>query len=909
MASPTDQTGRVDPTPTDAATGLSAADVAARIARGQVNTIPSVHTRTIGQIVRGNVLSPINLIVAVLAALVIAAGSPKDALFGGVIVANSVIGVVQELRAKRVLDSLSVISAPQALVVRDGEVHSVQVHELVLDDVVELRAGAQVVADGVVLTDDSLEIDESLLTGEADAVVKSSGDEVLSGSAVVAGTGRARVTRVGAENYAVKLAEEARRFTLVDSPLRNDINRIVTWVGMMIIPVGVLLASSQFWRRNERWQDAVISTVAGLVGMVPEGLVLLTSVAFAVGVVRLAERRCLVQELPAIEVLARVDVLCTDKTGTITEGSMALAGVELLPRRGTGPMDRSDVDDVLAAMAHLDPDPNATVHALASHYPGTTRWTLNSRVPFSSSRKWSSMAFERHGSWVLGAPENVLGELYSGELRGAVERHATDGSRVLVLASGRIEMPETLCALCEVEPIALVLLEDVVRDDAAATLQFFADQGVTLKVISGDNNVTVGAVARRAGLEHWHDNVNAQTLPLDENGADFADAIEQSSVFGRVTPHQKRAMVKALQSRGHVVAMTGDGVNDVLALKDSDCGIAMASGSEATRGVAQLVLLDSNFSALPAVVAEGRRVINNIERVASLFLAKTTYSVVLSLLTGVFALAYPLRPIHLSILSWFTIGVPAFFLALEPNAERVQEGFLRRVLGRAVPAGLVIAGATMAVFAIAQLDDAVDARRCPQHRRTRGRLRGVDQPVPGRASAQRAAPRAGHHDGRAVRVGLRHAVEPRPVRAPSHRSVDIWPRRRVHRRGLPAAGARQPCRRPDSRSTWCRNDRVGCRPCHTSTTSRCRRSPASRWHSATSATRSCSSSTSRALEASPLSTQVCVRSTKTTRARASQSSPSRATSSALRSPGLMQRSSSSRRRSTTPRSRCSRRSK
>jgi cation-transporting ATPase E len=710
MATPTDRPERIDPTSSDAATGLSAADVAERVARGRVNTVPSTHTRTIGQIALANVLSPINLIVAVLAALVIAAGSPKDALFGGVIVANSVIGVVQEVRAKRVLDSLSVISAPHAFVVRDGVVHSVQVHELVLDDVVELRAGAQVVADGVVLTDDSLEIDESLLTGEADAVVKTSGDEVLSGSAVVAGTGRVRVTRVGAENYAVKLAEEARRFTLVDSPLRNDINRIVTWVGVMIVPVGLLLASSQFWRRDERWQDAVISTVAGLVGMVPEGLVLLTSVAFAVGVVRLAARRCLVQELPAIEVLARVDVLCADKTGTITEGSMALADVELLLRRDSGLMDRSDVDDVLAAMAHLDPDPNATVRALVSHYPGTSQWTLNSRVPFSSNRKWSSMAFEGHGSWVLGAPENVLGELYSGELRDAVERHAADGRRVLVLATARIDLPETLG---EAEPVALVLLEDVVRDDAAATLRFFTDQGVTLKVISGDNNVTVGAVARRAGLERWQDNVDAQTLPSDESSPGFVDAIEQSSVFGRVTPHQKRAMVRALQSRGHVVAMTGDGVNDVLALKDSDCGIAMASGSEATRGVAQLVLLDSNFSALPAVVAEGRRVINNIERVASLFLAKTTYSVVLSLLTGVFALAYPLRPIHLTILSWFTIGVPAFFLALEPNAERVHVGFLRRVLGRAVPAGLVIAGATMAVFAIAQLDDAVtpgDAR-------------------------------------------------------------------------------------------------------------------------------------------------------------------------------------------------------
>ena len=688
-----------------ARSGLSAAEVADRVARGATNMVPAAPTRSVQQIVRANVLTPVNLIVAILAALVIAAGSPKDALFGGVIVANSVIGIVQELRAKKVLDSLSVVSAPRAHVVRDGEVREVQVHELVLDDVVELRAGAQVVADGVVLTHDSLEVDESLLTGEADAVVKAEGDRVLSGSAVVAGTGRVQLTQVGADNYAAKLAEEARRFTLVNSPLRNDVNRIVTWVGFLILPVGVLLATSQFWRRDEGWREAIISTVAGLVGMVPEGLVLLTSVAFAVGVVRLAKRRCLVQELPAIEVLARVDVLCADKTGTITEGALAVA--EIRPIDDS--VERSDVDDTLSAIAHLDPDPNPTARALIDHYPGNSTWTMTGRVPFSSARKWSAMTFDGKGCWVLGAPENVLRDQFQGAMRDAVEERAADGQRVLVLASTDDVLGGDQVELGQVHPVALVLLEDVVREDAPDTLRYFAEQGVTLKVISGDNNVTVGAVARRAGLERWEDNVNATTLPDDSDTEAFADAIEASSVFGRVTPHQKRAMVRSLQARGHTVAMTGDGVNDVLALKDADCGVAMASGSEATRGVAQLVLLDSNFSALPAVVAEGRRVINNIERVASLFLAKTSYSVVLSVLTGVFAFAYPLRPIHLSILSWFTIGVPAFFLALEPNSSRVELGFLRRVLGRAVPAGVVIASATMAVFSIAQLDGGIDS--------------------------------------------------------------------------------------------------------------------------------------------------------------------------------------------------------
>ena len=698
---------------TDPTIGLTATEVADRVARGLSNTIPEAPTRTVAQIIRGNVLTPINLVVGILAALVIAAGSPKDALFGGVIVANSVIGVVQELRAKKVLDQLSVVSAPRAHAVRDGKIVELQVHELVQDDVVELRGGAQVVADGTVLTSENLEIDESLLTGEADPVVKSVGADVLSGSAVVAGTGRVVITKVGAENYAAKLAEEARRFTLVNSPLRNDVNRIVTWVGYLIVPVGLLLASSQFWRRNEGWQESIISTVAGLVGMVPEGLVLLTSMAFAVGVVRLARQRCLVQELPAIEVLARVDVLCADKTGTITEGSLAVSAVQALDGAGD-----AAVDAALAALAQLDPDPNATSKALNTHFTdlGTaaTTWAVTGRVPFSSARKWSGMTFADHGSWVLGAPENVLTDAYSGSLQQEVETHAALGQRVLVLATTDGTFADGVePTLPSVHPVALVLLEDIVRADAPETLKFFADQGVTVKVISGDNNVTVGAVARRAGLERWADNVNATTLPAD-GSEEFADAIESGTVFGRVTPHQKRAMVQALQARGHVVAMTGDGVNDVLALKDSDCGVAMASGSEATRGVAQLVLMDSNFSALPAVVSEGRRVINNIERVAALFLAKTTYSVILSLLTGVFALAYPLRPIHLSILSWFTIGVPAFFLALEPNDARVSDGFLRRVLGKAVPAGVVIAIATMGVFAIAQLDDAID----PDHART-----------------------------------------------------------------------------------------------------------------------------------------------------------------------------------------------
>lgn len=690
----------------DPATGLTAAAVADRRARGLVNDVPAAPTRTVLGILRGNIITPVNITIAVLAGLVIAAGSPKDALFSGVIVANSVIGIVQELRAKRALDRLSVLNAPRARVVRDGDVIDLHATELVLDDIIELRSGDQVVADGEIVVDDRLEVDESLLTGEADPVPRTAGDTVLSGSAVVAGTGRMTVTKIGADHYAARLAEEARRFTLVDSPLRNDINRIVTVVGLAIIPVGILLATSQFVRRDDGWRASVVSTVAGLVGMVPEGLVLLTSVAFAVGVVRLASQRCLVQELPAIEVLARVDVLCADKTGTITAGALAVASVDPL-----GDTDPRLVRRVLSAMARLDPDPNPTARALADFLACDPNDSVRlvDRVPFSSQRKWSAMTLDPLGRWVLGAPERILHTAH-GRLHEEVERHATGGTRVLMLASAPDDdldaaLGDSIPA--DLQPRALVLINDVIRPDAPSTLAWFAEQGVTVKVISGDSPATVAAVARRAGLRDADVAVDAGDLP-PAGTDDFADTAEHTTVFGRVTPHLKRDLVDALQGRGHTVAMTGDGVNDVLALKHADCGIAMASGSEATRAVAQLVLLDSNFAALPAVVAEGRRVINNIERVASLFLAKTAYSVVLSVLTGVFALAYPLRPIHLSILSWFTIGMPAFFLALAPNDQRVAPGFLRRVLGRAVPAGLVIAALTMAVFGIVQLDPSVD---------------------------------------------------------------------------------------------------------------------------------------------------------------------------------------------------------
>jgi cation-transporting ATPase E len=674
--------------------GLSQGEVDERISAGQVNRMPDAPSRTFTQILRANVFTRFNALMTTLAVVVVLAGSPKDALFFFVVISNTLIGTIQELRAKQSLDRLAVLSAPRAKVVRDGQDLDLAIADIVLDDVLDLRPGNQVPADGVTLVATNLEVDESLLTGEADPVVKQPGDELLSGSFIVAGNGRAQVTKVGAEAYAAKLAEEARRFTLVASTLRTSVNRIITWVTWLMIPTAIGLVISQHQTQPD-WRDALVFAVGGIVAMVPEGLVLLTSVAFAVGVIRLARRRTLVQELPAIEVLARVDVLCLDKTGTITEGSMQVAEV-----RAVDTVDGSDLDAVLAAVAASDRDPNATQQALAERYPDPPGWTVTGTVPFSSARKWSAAGFDGHGTWVLGAPEMVMADAYNGALRDDVDREADAGRRVLVLAHCDAPLdgdrrPDGLTAT------ALVILVDRIRADARETLAYFAQQDVTLKVISGDNPRTVAAVAARAGLAGADHFLDARQLPVDDPTA-LADDVAGATVFGRVSPHQKQAMVHALQARGHTVAMTGDGVNDVLALKDADCGIAMASGSEASRAVAQLVLLDSSFASLPQVVAEGRRVINNIERVASLFLTKTVYAVLLAALVGIFVLPFPFLPRQLTLVGTVTIGVPATVLALETNTELVRDGFLARVARFAAPAGLVAGMATFLTYVFAR---------------------------------------------------------------------------------------------------------------------------------------------------------------------------------------------------------------
>ena len=682
----------------DAATGLTAAEVDDRRRRGLVNDVPRAPTRTWAQIVRANVVTRFNVVVGSLFAVICVVGPLRDGLFAGVIVANSLIGIVQELRAKRTLDRLAVLNAPQARVVRDGAVALHPVGDVVLDDVLELLPGDQVPVDATVLAAERLEVDESLLTGEADPVVKEVGDEVLSGSFVVAGRGRVRAARVGAEAYAARLAEEARRFTLSHSELRRGIDRIVTYATWGLVPTAVLLVVSQL-RAGEGWEQAARASVGGVVAMVPEGLVLLTSMAFAVGVVRLARRRTLVQELPAIEMLARVDVLCVDKTGTITTGDIALRTV--VPLAGT-PEDPAVLASALAALAAAEPDPNATLAGVRRAHPEPPGWSVTAAVAFSSARKWSGASFAGHGTWLLGAPDVLApGDTAVAD---ALVPHAAAGRRVLLLATHPTPLVDDALPT-GVTPVALVVMEDTLRPDAPETFAFFARQGVTIKVISGDHPTTVAAVAARAGIPGAERAVDARTLPHPDTpagAAALADALDAATVFGRVTPQQKRAMVVALQAHGHTVAMTGDGVNDVLALKEADIGVAMGSGSAASRAVAQLVLLDSSFAAMPAAVAEGRRAINNLERVASLFVQKTVYAFALALLTGVLTVPYPFLPRHLTLVGSLTIGIPAFLLALGPNEELARPGFVRRVLELAVPAGLASAVAVFGGYAVAR---------------------------------------------------------------------------------------------------------------------------------------------------------------------------------------------------------------
>lgn len=685
--------------------GLTAAQVAQRVSLGQVNRVREQTSRSLAAIVRENVFTLFNAIIVGASVIVLLFGHIQDGIFGGVMVINAVIGIVSELRAKRTLDALAIVDAPRARVVRDSSAQQIPAAEVVLDDVVSLGLGDQVPVDGEALEVNGLEVDESLLTGESRPVKKQAGDRLLAGTSVVAGAGAMRATAVGADVYAQGISAAARQFTRTVSEIQASINRVLQVVSFLLVPVVVLT----FWSQNRvagadggDWRNALVLSVASIIGMIPQGLVLLTSMNFALGSATLARRGVLVQELPAVEVLARVDALCVDKTGTLTTGGIRVRSVEVLA---------GDRDQVLGALAAASADrTNATATAIAAHLEeegapaplGPQAWG----VPFSSARKWSAWGDGRT-AWILGAPEIVIDRALAGGAR-ALELAAgaaSQGARVVALVSAPAALVEERLPEGRLAA-AVITLEEDLRQDAAETLDYFRQQGVHVRVISGDNPTTVGALAAQAGLTAPGGGgprlMDARELPEDTASEEFARAIASHDVFGRVTPEQKRAMVGALQGRGHCVAMTGDGVNDALALKDADLGIAMGNGSQATKAIAQIVLVDSKFSVLPGVVAEGRRIIANMERVSSLFLAKTTYAAILVIITALVGWRYPFLPRQFSYIDSLTIGIPAFFLALWPNRRRYVPGFLRRTLSLAMPTGAVLAAAALTAFGIVE---------------------------------------------------------------------------------------------------------------------------------------------------------------------------------------------------------------
>ncbi|NFO89283.1 cation-translocating P-type ATPase [Clostridium botulinum] len=672
--------------------GLSDKEVTERITEGKVNYIPKAPSRTLWQIIRANLFTSFNTINFILAIIVIIAGSPKNSIFAGVILVNTLIGIAQELRAKKTLEKLSVINEAYANVLRNGEVKKIPLEKIVLDDILYLDTGAQILADCEVISSVELEVDESMLTGESDSIIKYSDDKLFSGSFVVAGEAYAKVTSVGKETYASRLAEEAKKFKLINSELQNAINKIFRVIIWIIIPLSILLTVTQLMINNVTWQQASIGTVAGIIGMIPEGLVLLTSATFIVAIVKLAKYDTLVQELCSTEVLARVDVLCLDKTGTLTEGNLKLVDIKNISN-----IKSEDIDTVLAALIHNLPSNNATQKAILERYKEfNNNLECTNKIVFSSKRKWGGATFKDLGTWVMGAPEIILNKEYS-DIKSLVDEEAAKGRRVLLLAKVKNnKLNHKLSG--EIEATALILIEDIIRQQAPDVLDYFNKQDVEVKIISGDNPLTVSTVAKKAGVNGWENAIDARNLP--ENEDKFNEMIKNNTVFGRVTPHQKKRIVKSLQTLGHTVAMTGDGVNDVLALKESDCGIAMANGSDATKAVAQLVLLKSDFSALPKVVEEGRKQINNLERVAELFLSKTVYSIILALVFSLLFLPFPVLPIQMSLVGSCAIGIPAFFLALLPNEGGVKKGFLHRILTVSIPNGIFLALFTTLTFVI-----------------------------------------------------------------------------------------------------------------------------------------------------------------------------------------------------------------
>ena len=670
--------------PVYSAEGLSDEEVRERIAAGKVNGEQTVRTKSVAQILRSNILTFFNFVFIVLAVLLagfVPTGMDGIGNFGFLIliVFNTLVGIVQELRAKRTMDRLSLLSAPKAVVVREGETREIAIEDIVLDDITELSAGRQVCADGIIV-EGSCEVNESLVTGEPDAIVKNVGDRVISGSFVVSGKAKCRVEHVGADNFVMKISSGAKYFKKPTSEIWRSLMLIVKVMSIVIVPVGIALFCSKYFRDTSALNDTVVTTIGSVIGMIPSGLVALASTVFCVSVIRLSRRKTLAQDLYCVETLARVDVLCLDKTGTITEGSMEVNGVE--PREGLSEEEfKAVLKDTVAATG----DENATALALRNYLDEVpSSRTAENVVPFSSARKWSGARFDGV-SYALGAVEFTLGH-GEGGIFDTAAAHAEEGYRVLALVSSKGDFIDQKLP-DNVTFEGFVYLTDKIRAEAPDTLRFFREQGVDVKIISGDNPSTVRAVAKRAGLEKCDDIIDMSTLSTEE---EVREAAGKYTVFGRVLPDQKLTLVKALKAAGHTVAMTGDGVNDVLALKEADCSVAMASGSDAAKNVSSLVLLDSNFASMPHIVAEGRRSINNLERSAALYIMKTVYNVLLALLFMIVNEPLPFEPRNLTLIGGVTIGMPSIVLALEPNNELVRGRFLTKVLCYAVPGGVIV---------------------------------------------------------------------------------------------------------------------------------------------------------------------------------------------------------------------------
>lgn len=658
--------------------GLTDKQVKERMEQGLFNGKNTLKTKSFGRIIRDNVCTLFNFVNAILAAAIFYVGSYENALFMIVVLFNLVIGTIQEIRAKVTIDKLSIVSMIKAKIIRNGQKHELSVDQIVLDDIIELTQGDQVPTDSILL-EGSCEVNESLLTGESDAIYKNAGGELMSGSFLVSGTCRVRANKVGKDNYAAEISSGAKYIKKVNSEIMKNLNRIIRIISICIFPLGALMFFRQLNVESGVFEEAVVNTVASLIGMIPEGLILLTSTVLAVSVVRLSKHKVLVQELYCIETLARVDVLCLDKTGTITEGCMEVKEVFTY-----ADVSKAELEEALNAYAQVSKDENPTMCAIKEKYKKKTTFVAKEIMAFSSDKKWSGVTFKDKGTYVLGAEEFVLGE--ASTIKNEMNLKIEDGFRVLVVAHAaggfnNRELPNDL------KPMGIVVIKDKIRKEAKVTLDYFAQQGVELKIISGDNVRTVSAIAKEAGLKAWESYIDASTISTEE---EIAHAAKTYSIFGRVTPKQKLQLVKALKANGHTVAMTGDGVNDVLALKEADCSVAMATGSDAARSVSQLVLLNSNFSSMPKVVAEGRRSINNIQRSASLFLVKTIYSFLLTIVFICIGAQYPFEPIQMTLISAFTIGAPSFVLALEPNKNRIQGNFFWNIMSKALPGGIAV---------------------------------------------------------------------------------------------------------------------------------------------------------------------------------------------------------------------------